>query len=198
MSMSVADLQQYLADLARLLEAGGARGVAADLAAIRDGLAPFRGLTLRKFAEFLVRAEAFSRGEVPPATLRRGRGGAKTAGSKKATADPAALGREVQGLFERAADPAVTAEQIEAAVGRLGGLTKDVLVAVAEAIGLQGMRSKKKDDIQAAIRHRLLARKGTSVRTGLIDRPAPPPVATLIGPPTPGRAAIGYPQAPGG
>src|ERR1700722_18332811 len=78
--MKVADLQQHLADLGRLLEAAKAPNVVADLAAIREGLAPFREYSLKDFASFLPRAEAFSRGEVPVVAPKRQRtGGTKTA-----------------------------------------------------------------------------------------------------------------------
>jgi hypothetical protein len=82
---------------------------------------------------------------------------------------PCATGR---GRDKSDADPAVTGEQIDALVGRLGGLTKDGLVTVADAIDLKGMKAKKKDDILGAMRQRFHARKGATQRAGLIDRPA--------------------------
>jgi hypothetical protein len=171
--MKVADLQQHLADLARLLEASGARPVAADLAAIREGLAPFRDLPLKGFADFLVRAEAYSRGEVPitPAPGGRRAAPSRPAKSKAPAGDADALGRETHDLYERAADPAVTPEQIDALAARLGALSKDGLAAVAERIGLKGMKAKSKGAIQEAIRQRIIARKGASQRAGLIERP---------------------------
>jgi hypothetical protein len=47
-----------------------------------------------------------------------------------------ALAREAHDLYERAADPSVTDAKVEDLARRLGGLTKDGLVAVAEATGL--------------------------------------------------------------
>ena len=174
--MKVADLQQHLADLGRLLEASGAKTVAADLAAIRDGLGPFRELPLKGFAEFLARAEAYSRGEVPLAPPKGGRSSGSKPASSRAAKTPAPdvgiLAREVRELYDRVADPAVTAEQIDALAGRLGGLTKDGLVAVAEVIDLKGMKAKTKPDILGAIRQRFHARKGATQRAGLLDRPA--------------------------
>ncbi len=59
--MKVADLQQHLADLARLLDSAGVKKeVVGDLNAIRDGLSPFRDLPLKGFADFLT-----SRGGLP-------------------------------------------------------------------------------------------------------------------------------------
>jgi hypothetical protein len=189
--MKVADLQQHLADLGRLLEASGARTVAADLAAIHDGLAPFRELPLKGFAEFLTRAEAYRRGgEVPirPPKGGSGRRGPETGARKPGPPDVEALAREARDLYERAADPSVTEGKVEDLARRLGGLAKDGLVTVAEATGLKGMKSKKKDDILGVIRQRILSRKGSSQRVGLIDRPAPTspgaaplPSAELVG-----------------
>jgi hypothetical protein len=44
------------------------------------------------------------------------------------------------------------------------------LVAVAEAIELQGMKSKTKGDVVAAIRRRIMSRKGAAQRVDMIDR----------------------------
>jgi hypothetical protein len=172
--MKVADLQQHLADLGRMLEAAGAKSVATDLAAIQKGLSPFRELPLKGFADFLVRAEAYrAGGEVPPVAPKsggKGKGAAAKAAAKPALPDAAALAQEVRSLYDRAADPAVTAEQIDALGGRLAGLTKDGLVAVAEAIDMRGMKSKKKDEILAAIQNRIRTRKGATQKVGMIDR----------------------------
>jgi hypothetical protein len=174
--MKVSVLQQHLADLARFLEASGAKTVAAELGAIRDGLTPFRELPLKGFAEFLGRAEAYSRGEVPVTPPKGGRKAPSPAGKppgKAPALDADGLTREARELYDRVSDPSITGEQIDALTGRLGGLTKGGLVAVAEAIDLVGMGTKKKDDIVAAIRQRFHARKGATQRAGLIDRQTP-------------------------
>jgi hypothetical protein len=166
--MTVADLQQHLADLARLMESASARAVAGDLAAIRDALTPFRDSTLKAFAGFLGRAEAWSRGDVPITPARGGRGGARPA--VKADAD--GIVREIRALYDQAGSQAVSVEQIETAVTRLTSLSKGALVAVAEGIEMKGMKSKSKDAILTAVRQRLLAVKGSAQRAGLIDRPS--------------------------
>jgi hypothetical protein len=195
--MKVADLHQHFTDLGRLLSASGAKGVAADLAAVCQGLEPFRDFPLKNFAEFLVKAEGYySRGEVPATPTKGGRGGKQRTtggGAKVAKPDVATLTREVRELYDRAGDPSVTPEQIDEATRRLGGLTKDELAKVAEALEMKGMKSKKKDVIQEAIRQRILARKGTSQRVGMIDRSP----FTAAGAPTLPPPAGGQPSPAG-
>ena len=172
--MKVADLQQHLADLARLLDSAGVKKeVVGDLNAIRDGLSPFRDLPLKGFADFLTRAEAYrSGGEVPvtPPKAKAARTSAKTAAT--AAVDVQAVARQVRQLYDQAADLSATEESMEAALSRLEPLDKKGLVAVAEAIELKGVGSKSKPQIAAAIRQRIVAR-GSSQRVGLLDRPAP-------------------------
>ena len=173
--MKVAELQQHLADLARLLESAGVkREIVSDLNSIRDAMAPFSGLPLKGFADFLTRAEAYrSGGEVP---VTPPKGGGKKAAPKpatKPTVDVQGLAREVRQLYDQAANPSITEAGIDAVLARLQPLDKKGLLAVAEAIELKGISSKPKPAVVAAIRQRIIARKGSSQRVGLLDRPAP-------------------------
>lgn len=168
--MKVADLQQHLTDLGRLLGAAGAKGAVGDLAALSDGLGPYRDMPLRKFADFLTRAEAYSRGGVPAARPKGPRGGAARGGGKAAAPDLGALTAEVRDLYDQAPSPSVTEARIDDVLGRARTLTKPALVALAEAIELMGMKARSKDEILKAIRQRVLARKGTAQRADLIDR----------------------------
>lgn len=171
--MKVADLQQHFGDLARLLDASGAKAVASDLTAIERGLHPFRDLPAKEFADFLVRAEAYSRGEVPLVQPTGKRGStARPTRAVPSTPNVDALAAEAHDLYEQAASPSVSIEQIDALVAKFGTLSKDGLVIVAERIGLKGMKSKGKGAVQEAIRLRMLSRKGSTQRAGLIDRPA--------------------------
>lgn len=171
--MKVADLQQHLADLARWLGAAGAGKVGKDLEAIREGLAPFREQSLTDFAAFLSRAETYARtGEVP----LKGRAAATTNKPRATRPKPPAtdtepLAREVQHLYDRAADPTVTREMIETTVARLKPLKKPELVTIADRIGLLGQSRKTLEQIRQGIQDRILARKGATQRAGLIDRP---------------------------
>ena len=178
--MKVAELQQHLADLARFLDSAGVKKeIVTDLQAIRDGMAPFRNLPLKGFAEFLLRAEAYrSGGEVPTK-----KAGGKTASAKSATKAPApdvqALAQAVKQLYDQATAPATTEESIDAVLVRLQPVDKKGLLTVAEGIELKGISAKTKPAILAAIRQRIVDRKGSFQRVGLLDRPAPASVGSF-------------------
>jgi len=177
--MKVAELQQHLADLARLLETAGVKKeIVSDLNAIRDGLVPFRDLPLKAFGDFLLRAEAYrSSGEVP--TAKAGGKKPSTKGSTKAPApDVQTLAREVKHLYDQATAPSTTEASIDAVMARLAPVNQKGLVTIAEAIELKGIGSKTKPAIIAAIRQRIVARKGSFQRVGMLDRPAPSPVGS--------------------
>ncbi len=170
--MNVADVQQHFAELARLLRAAGAAKASDELGAVQRCLEPFRSLTVKAFADFLARAEAYSRGEVP-LTPSRARGPRAAGGTPAGTkADEPTLASAVRALYDQATSPSVTAEQVTELGSQLQGLSKDSLVRVAEGIDLKGMKSKSKGAIVQAIQQRILARKGSFQRAGLIDRPA--------------------------
>jgi hypothetical protein len=176
--MNVADLQRHLTDLRRLLEAAGVKGaVITDLEAIGDGLVPFQHHSLRDFAGFLVRAEAFSRGEVPvtPPRSRRTTTAPRPRGKQKAPPpDPAALAQEAKRLYDQATDPAITADMVDTLATRLGELSKAGLMTVAAVLELKVAKSATKDDIVKAIPRWIMDRKGSYQRAGLLDKPAGP------------------------
>jgi hypothetical protein len=190
--MKVADLQQILANLGPLLETCGTKAASvAELRMVRDGLAPFSQLSLKDFAGFLAKAEAFSRGDVPVKPPRgggaggTGGGGGGRAGAKAAVkVDVNAVVQQVRALYNQAAAQSTTEEVIATQTAPLDQLSKDGLVVVAEAIELMGMKAKKKEEIAAAIRQRIRARRGMSQRVELLDRPAGPhavPVGGVVG-----------------
>src|SRR5689334_13739674 len=147
--MKVADLQEILAQVSRLLESAGGRG-AAELATFRESLDPFRDLTAKQFANEI--QKLLDTVQAKPKSARK---------AGKTIVDVGGLVREVQDLYAQASDPRTTMEQIEQLTQRLEPLTKDGLVQVAEGIELVGMKNKgKKGDILAAIRQRIVARKG--------------------------------------
>jgi hypothetical protein len=165
--MKVADLQQHLAELARLLEAAGTKkGVVSDLEALREGLEPFREQTLRDLAGLLQR--------VGRSEESADGGGKKKTRAPKASAasSPVAeeLTRQTRDLYELAASPAVTEEQIDALADQLRDLSGAELVGVAAAIGLKVAKSSSKSATVKAIRKRIVDRKGASQLASLVDR----------------------------
>jgi hypothetical protein len=162
--VTVQELRDTLVRLIALLEAADAKAATTrGLSEFVEATAGFGELSLKAFVGLA------EKGRTPAAE--------KTAGSLRAKStkggkDPVAIAAEVKDLYERAADPNVSEEQVRTACGQLGALTKDGLVKLADDIGLLGMKAKKKDDIVAGITHRLLDRKGAAIRKQLINRPA--------------------------
>ena len=157
--MKVSDLQDILSHVGHLLESAGGRG-ATELMAFRECLDPFREMTAKQLTSELRKLTEAK--EAKPKAPRR---------TAKAPLDVDGMVREAQDVYGRATDPSVTVEQIEEMAKRLEALTKDALVRVAEGIELVGMKSKKtKGEIVAAIRQRILSRKGATQRVNLIDR----------------------------
>lgn len=171
--MTVADLQQLLAELTRFLRAAGSKAnMLTELEGLRDGLSPFSNLTLKAMIARLSRPDAAPLGGTGPT---RG-GGGRTARVKS---DPEALARDVKELYERAASPDVSHADLDAQVDRLEPLIVKDLLAIAEQIDLFDLKAKKKKkpEILEAIRRRLHDRKGGSERAAIVDRPAAAPVA---------------------
>jgi hypothetical protein len=115
---------------------------------------------LNAFADFLEKAEAFSRGELAPK--------AKGGGPKKGKSDPAAIEQACQRILElynKAIDASVTVEQIETAVKTLEQLdpTKAKLDELARTIGYT-QKFNAKAAVLKAIRQKILGRKGAFER----------------------------------
>lgn len=166
--MKVADLQQHLADLGKLLNAAaGGKTLSREFAVLANALQPFREFTFKAFSDFLARADADSR---RPKTEPVAGASPKQKRGKTSSTDIGALVTDVKNLYERADKPSVTQADIDAIIGRLEPLNKAQLVVVSEAIGMTKMNNKNKGAIIAAIGHRILEVKGSSQRTGMIDR----------------------------
>lgn len=162
---TVQDLRDTLARLVELLQASDARATTIrGLTDFLEATAPFADVTLKSFVKL---AESGRAPAAPKPSPKPKAGG-------KSKADPAAVAGDVTDLYRRAGDPAVTEEQVRAACARLGDLTKDALVKLADGIGLSGMKAKNKGDIVSDITNRLLDRKGAAIHRTLIDRPVPP------------------------
>jgi hypothetical protein len=153
--VTVADLQQFLSDLSKLLRASRAATVAAELDHASSKLAPFRDQSLKAFADFLEKADAYSKGALAPrATATRGK-------KKTSPAEVDEACSRLLALYGRAIDPAVTVDEIVAAAQSLE--EKDPPMAkLAELLGQMGtmQKFKKKADALKAVRQKILGRKG--------------------------------------
>lgn len=163
--MKVADLQQHLADLARLLESAGARSVASELVLVQEALKPFGNQSLKSFAEFLPKAYQYAETGIVPGPAPTGKNARAASSKTKAVpGDVQRTAEELKLLYDRSSSPQVSFEMIESFVQTLEPLTKPHLVLCAEAIGLVGMNSKTKPQILDTIRRRLTDRKGAALR----------------------------------
>ena len=167
--MKVADLQRYLADLARLLGATDGKKAGADLVQIAEMLGPFGHHSLADFGDFLERAEGFHRTGVIPVIPPKG--GRTIKNPPKPKVDLGALRDEVERSYNNASSPAVTLESIEGLRPKLAPLTKPNLLLIAEAIQLVGLKNKPKGDVLDEILRRIKSIKQSSIRTSIIDRP---------------------------
>lgn len=161
--MTVAELQKCLRSFGEILSSAGAKSPAVgELDLVRAKLEIFREQSLKDFADFLERAEAYWRsGEIPikKVPTRRSSSG-KAQGSQMAARD-AAL--RVRDLYARATDSAVTREIVEATVQALNPLTKNELIDLAVQIEIT-QKLKTKSDILKALERKILDRKGAFVR----------------------------------
>lgn len=168
--MTVADLRAYFAGLRAALEAAGAKGVAADLAAVETGLSPFAGLPVRQFADFLARCDAFSRGEVPVAPPKATKRPATPKAPKAMPADAEAVLAKVRQLYDRAIQPDMTEARItEELAPLLDPLSKDALVAIAEQFQTPGLNRRSKATVAEAIRDKITDRRGAYIRSGMAN-----------------------------
>jgi hypothetical protein len=166
--MTVNQLETTLRQLAVLMEAveGKQQGVR-DVRDLADRLAPFARLSLREFADFLVKAEAYSRGDLEsvfgkPKPARSGR-------PAKAPANPDRIPEAIARLksqYDRALDSGVTTDTVNDAVDPLSSFTKPELEQVALGCGFQ-QKFKKKDDILTALKKWILQRKGSFDRASI-------------------------------
>lgn len=168
--MKVDDIQRYLLELARLVQAGDGKKAGAGLSRIAEGLQPFRDYDLEVFAGFLARAEDYARTGIIPVSAPKA--GTRPKAAPQAKSDAPALRAEVERLYRTAGAPETTIEAIDRLRDKLGPLKKGELTDIAEAIELIGMAKKTKPDILEAIVARLRSIKQSAIRTSIIDRPS--------------------------
>ena len=170
--MTIADLKQHLVDLAKLLDSSGGKQVAKDVSAMAEALSPFGAQSPADFARYLALANEYhttGKLSAPPKAPRK---------ASKPKADPAEVAAAVRNLYDRSGDLAVTMEQIETELARLGELKKDGLLEVCDAMELAGMRAKTVGVIRDAIRQKILDRRSSSQRDQMIQTPPPGDVSS--------------------
>lgn len=159
--MKIADLQQTLHDLCRLLRSAGTTGSKVDeLAAFADGLDTCREQTLKAFITNLSR----------PA----GGGPAPRSGRRQAApgSDPDAVASAAKSLYERAAG-GIDESELIGLRDQLTGLKKDGLKVVAAALDYRPTAKENTNPkLIAALCALIEKRAGASIRRNLINRPA--------------------------
>ncbi|HLW66249.1 MAG TPA: hypothetical protein VKS79_13130 [Gemmataceae bacterium] len=165
--MTVGDLKQHLADLAKLLDASGGKQVAKDFAIMADGLAPFAAQSPAEFARFLAVAHEYH----TTGKLTAPEKAPRAAKPRQPKADAGELATAIRQLYDQASDLSLPMERVDSELAKLAPLTKDGLLTVCEAMELFGMKSKKKDEIAAAIRQKVLDRRSAAQRAAMIQNP---------------------------
>jgi hypothetical protein len=175
--VNIGDVQVCLRNLAGLLAAHQGKKPAADFDSFCDGLDPFREQPIGVFAQFLRDAAEYQRtGIVPlPAKGKRAARPSSTRSALKKKDDLPAIEEAVamlQHLFDRATDPGLTHEAIEAAVGQIErAFDAEGLKAVARRFGVtSGLSSKAATS--AKILGRIAERKGRHERGEVIGEVA--------------------------
>jgi hypothetical protein len=150
----VADLQQFLLDLSKLLRASKGSAVASELEYACSRLSPFKDFNLKAFADFLDKADAYSKGALAPKPK-------PPRGKKASAAEIEQVCQQALDLYNRAIDPNVTVELIEATVQALEAKDPSMLQLV-ELLNRMGptKKPKSKADAHKAVRHKILGRKG--------------------------------------
>jgi hypothetical protein len=175
--MTVAELQQYFENLARVVRAAPAAKAADELELIGRGLAPFRSMSLKDFSEFLVRADEFVRTGQVSAAPTRGRGRAPTgrSGGARTKPDAATIAQEAKRLYDRAATASVSEADLQALAANLNKLIKNEMKAVGAAIDLTLTDSTKKPEMIRRIQAKIEGRQGSKQRSGMTSLPATDP-----------------------
>jgi hypothetical protein len=182
--VNIGDVQIFLRSLGTLLAAHQGKKPAADFDAFCDALDPFRDQTLAAFAPFLVAAAEFQRTGIVPAKPSRPRKPATPKAALKRKDDVQAIeeaAASLQGLFDRATDPTLSHEAIEAEVARIErAFDMEGLKAVARRFGLtSGLTTKA--NVKSRILARIAERKARHERGEVIGE-----VARTRGSPTGG------------
>lgn len=154
--MNVHDLQQFLRSLSQPLGVSGAKKIAEELDRACAALEPFRSLSVSQFAEFLGKADEYSRTGIVPTTGRpkAAKGGA-TVGDSQALASAV---EHIRVFYDRVTSPDVTYLTIDTELKQLDKkFKKDELIEIARAMGIQAALKTKRaavDEIKRCMTER--------------------------------------------
>jgi hypothetical protein len=169
--VTVADLQQHLTDLGRLLQASGAKQVADELVGVAAHLTPFRSHRLTDFGRFLAQANEYATSGTLPVVAAKGRAGAAKAGPAAPRAEPAAVAEAVRRVYDRAGDLSLGEAEIDAALGPVASLPMAGLKIVAAVLELKLPPKAKVDEARQLIRQKVFNRRGAAQRSGMTGLP---------------------------
>jgi hypothetical protein len=153
--VKVSDLQDMLGMIRQMLLSAGSTTPAKELNEFIEAFEPYRDMRASQLATVLS-----DRVKKPT--------GRKTS-AKLVPADVDALIKDVRILYDQAGLSMSNTNEMEEKTGKLQQLGKADVLRAAEAIGLQGMKSKSIAAIAAEIRKRINARLGAGQRMGMID-----------------------------
>jgi hypothetical protein len=182
--MNVGDVQGFLRQLGALLRANQGGKPAADFDAFCEGLGPFTEQPIGAFAQFLRDAEEYRRtGQVAMPARKAARKAAVPRGPRAAlkrkddVQSVEAAAAQLQGLYDRATDPALTHEEVEKEVERIEReFDTEGLKAVARKFGVSsGLTGKAAT--KRKILDRIAERKGRHERGMVIAELAKAPPA---------------------
>lgn len=160
--MKVAELQHSLGHIVAFAKSAGASDkVTAELDRALQCFDPFKEKTLTEFSDFLRRADEFDRtGALQPPARKAAK--PRTPKAAALTADAAA--QIFTSLHDRATDPTLTYEEIDAALAPLDKLKIPQLLEVAAKVNVT-VPSKPKKEIVRELTSRIKELKASHERT---------------------------------
>jgi hypothetical protein len=164
--MKVADLQQFLRQIGPFAKAAGASDkAAADFDRAGQCLEPFREQSLADFSDFVAKtAEYYTRTGEFPQVVKPAKGKATTRTPKAPKISLTDAAATFQSLYDRATDPTLEYNTIEAEIDKFTPLTIAQLKELAKTVGITLAGKATKPLILDAFKSRVKERKGSHER----------------------------------
>ena len=166
--MNVASLDILLHRLADLMDAADSARGASEIRTLANNLAPFGNLAFSDFSTFLVKAEAFSRGELESVFPKPKAKPVPKLKAPKELIDPDIVAKtiaQLRTLYDRALDSGFNELHVDETLSRADSLKAPQLKEVVKGCGFHQTFKSKQASIDA-IRKWILGRKGTHERAG--------------------------------